>query len=67
MSGLCNLLLQQFLFFNIQTLPNDCSYMEDVHLLFCAHLINISTFLRILNLDTFFHPKGVGVSGLCNL
>ena len=39
--SLCNLLLQQFSFLYVQTLPNDCSYIEDVHLLFCAHLINI--------------------------
>ena len=37
--SLCNLLLQKFSFLFIQTLQNDCSYIEDVHLLFCAHFI----------------------------
>ena len=44
MSGLCKLYLLQFSFLYIQTLPNDWSYIEDVHLLFCAHLINIFLF-----------------------
>ena len=35
------------------TLHNDFSYIEDVHLLFCALLINIFTVLRVLNLDIF--------------
>ena len=38
-SGLCNLQLNQFLFLYIQTLHNDCSHIEDVHLIFCAHLV----------------------------
>ena len=38
--SLCNLSLQKFLFFFIQTLPNDYSHIEDVHLLFCARFIN---------------------------
>ena len=37
----------QFSFFNIQTLHYDWSYIEQVHLLFCAHLIHI---FRILGL-----------------
>ena len=41
--------------------------MEDVHNPFCLHLINICHILRVLNLEIFFHPKCVGVSGLCNL
>ena len=36
-SGLCNLQLQQFSFLYIKNF--DCSHIEDVHLLFCAHLI----------------------------
>ena len=44
-SGLCNLLLQKLSFFYIQILHNDCSHIEDVHLLFWAHLINISYFV----------------------
>ena len=40
-SGLCNLKLQNFSFHDIQTLHDNCSHIEDVHLLFCAYLINI--------------------------
>ena len=36
--------LRPFSFLYNQTLPFDCSYIEDVHLLFCAHLINIFSF-----------------------
>ena len=52
---------------NIQTLCNDCLDIDDVHLPFCAHLINIFLFLGLLNLDIFSHPKCLGVSCLCNL
>ena len=38
-SGLCNMLLQQFSLLYIQSLHNDCSYIEDVHHLFCAHFM----------------------------
>ena len=40
--------------------------LKYVHLLFRAHLINIFTFLRVLNLGIFSRLKWVGVSGLCN-
>ena len=59
--------------FNIQTLHNGYSYIEDVHLLFCAHLINIFSFFRfshflgLLNLDILSIRNASGVSGLCNL
>ena len=53
-------LILQFSFLNIQTLHNDCSYIEHVHLLFCAHLINIFLFLGLFNLDIFFHRKCLG-------
>ena len=43
-SVLCNLFLQQLSFLHIQTLHNDCLYIEDVHLLVCVHLINIFVF-----------------------
>ena len=43
MPSLCNLLLQKFSFFFIQTLPNDCLHIEDVHLLFCASFIVFSS------------------------
>ena len=52
--SLCNLLLQKFSFFFIQTLPNDCSHIEDVHLLFCARFINFFSFLRGVELRHFF-------------
>ena len=37
--SLCNLKLQQYSILYIQTLHNDCSHIEDVHLLFCACFI----------------------------
>ena len=52
--SLCNLKLQQYSFLYIQTLHNDCSHIEDVHLLFCAHLINIFSFLTSVELRHFF-------------
>ena len=50
---ICN--SQQFSFLYVQTLPNDCSYIEDVHLLLCAHLINIFSFFTGVELRHFFH------------
>ena len=58
--SLCNLLLQNFLFFYIQTLPNDCSHIEDVHLLFCARFIIFFSFLRGVELRHFFHQQCLG-------
>ena len=55
--SLCNLLLQKFSFFFIQTLPNDCTYIEDVHLLFCARFIIFCTFLMGVELRHFFNPQ----------
>ena len=40
-----------FSFLNVQTLHNEYSYIEHLHRLFCAHLINI--FLGLLNLDIY--------------
>ena len=54
-------------FLNIQTLHNDYSYIEHVHLLFCAHLINIFLFFRSVELRYFVHTNAKGVSGLYNL
>ena len=51
--SLCNLKLQQYSILYIQTLHNDCSHVEDVHLLFCACFIILFTFWRVLNLDIF--------------
>ena len=58
--SLCNLQLQQFSFLYVQTLPNDCSHIEDVHLLFCAHLINIFSFFTGVELRHIFFPKCIG-------
>ena len=44
-----------FLF--IQALHNDCSHIEDMHLLFCAHFMNIFSFLRGVELYKFFRSK----------
>ena len=65
--GLCNLLLKHFSFLYIQTLHNDCSHIEDVHLLFCAHLIIFSQFLTGVELRIVFTSKWLGVYSLCNL
>ena len=58
-SGLCNMQLQEFSFLSIQTLYNDCSYIEHVPLIFCAKLINIFLF-RAVELKHFIHPKCLG-------
>ena len=39
--------------FSIFKLHTDCSHIEDVHLLFCAHLINIFSFFESVELDIF--------------
>ena len=41
-------------------LYNDCLYIEHVHLLFCAHLLNIFLFYRAVGLRHFIHPKCLG-------
>ena len=46
-----------FSFLNIQTLHNDYSYIEHVHLIFCAHLINIFLVL--------YPPQTLFVVGVC--
>ena len=50
---LCNLLLQRFSFLYIQALYNDCSHIEDMHLLFCTHFMNISFIFRGVERDIF--------------
>ena len=45
--SLCDLLLQQFSFLYIQTLRNDCSHIEDMHLLFSNVLLQQFSFLYI--------------------
>ena len=39
--SLSNLKRQQYSYFYIQTLYKDCSHIEDAHLLFYAHFMNI--------------------------
>ena len=55
--SLCNLQLQKFSFLSIKTLHNDCSHIEDEHLLFCAHFMNIFSFLRGVELRYLFIQK----------
>ena len=62
--SLCNLKLQQYSFLYILTLHNDCSHIEDVHLAFCAHLINIFSFLTGVELRHFL--RGCLVCVICN-
>ena len=45
--------IQKFSFLFIQFLHNDCSHIEDVHLLFCAHF------------TTFYTPQHFSVGVLC--
>ena len=42
--------------FSFETLPYDCSHIENVHLLFCARFIFFS-FLRGVDLRHYYHPK----------
>ena len=41
-------------------LPNDCSHIEDAHLLFCACFIVFFSFLRGVELRHFFQPQCIG-------
>ena len=69
MPSLCNLYLQQYSLLYIQALHDDCSHIEDVHLLFCAHLINIFLFLTGVELRHFFPSemlRGCLVCVICN-
>ena len=52
--SLCYPLLQKFPFLLIQTLPNDCSHIDDVHLLYCARFINLFLFLTVVEPRHFF-------------
>ena len=63
MTSLCNLQFQKF----IQTLHNDGSHIEDVHLLFCAHFMNIFSIFRGVELRDFTSKNAKMASGLCNL
>ena len=66
--NLCNLYLQKFLFLFIQTLPNNCLHMEDVHLLFCARFTIFFLFLRGVELGHFPSKilRGCLVCVICN-
>ena len=45
------MIINTFSLLYVQNLYNDCSHIEDVHLLFCANLINVFIFsLRIVEL-----------------
>ena len=55
---ICN--YRSFHSFFIQTLHNGCSHIEDTHVLFCAHLINVFSFLTGVGLRHLFHQKYVG-------
>ena len=67
MPSLCNLFLQQYSLHYLQTLHNDCSHIEDMHLPFSAHLINMFAFLTGVELRQFLLPSCLGVLSLCNL
>ena len=62
----CNYMYKRFHSFFL-TLRNGCLHVEDTQVLFCAHLINVFSFLRMLDLDIIFNQKYVGVSVVCNL
>ena len=57
MPSLCNLKLQKFSFNFIQTLLNGCPHIEDVHLLFCAHFMNIFFHLEDVELRHFSNQR----------
>ena len=63
---ICN--SQQSSFLYIQTLHNDCSHIEDVHLLFCARFINIFAILTDVELRHFPSKmlRGFLVCVICN-
>ena len=61
MTSLCNLQFQKL----IQTLHNDGSHIEDVHLLFCAHFMNIFRFFRGVELRHFLRPKMLRLCLVC--
>ena len=52
----------------ILTLNNNCSHIENVHLLFCTYLMILYSSLGLLNLDSFFRKmlRGCLVCVICN-
>ena len=57
---ICN---PKFSFHYIQTMYNNCSHIEDVHLLFHAHFMNIFLFWGVLNLDIIASTPPLGRLG----
>ena len=62
---ICN--SKHFSFICIQTLYNDCPYIENVQLPFCGHLIDVFEFLRGVELRHFTIRNAYEVFGLCDL
>ena len=56
MSSLCNV-CNRFHHFYVQTLPYNCSHIEDVQLLFCEQLINIYRLSEAVPMRPFFEQK----------
>ena len=56
----CVICTPKLTYLNIQTLHDDYTYIEHVHLLFCAHLINIFLLFRSVELRYYIHPKYLG-------
>ena len=54
--------LKKFFFLFIQNLHNYRSHIEDVHILFCAHFMNIYLFLRGIELSS---TNAKMVPGMC--
>ena len=47
MPSLCTIKLQKFSLLYIKPLYNDCSHIENVHLPFCEHFMNMFSFFFI--------------------
>ena len=62
---ICN--SQQFSISYIQTLYNECSHNEDVHLLFCAHLIIFYYIFGSAEHRLYYVYTTFGMLTLCNL
>ena len=57
--SLCNLKLQKSSCPFIQTLHNGCPHIEDAHLLFYAHFMNVFSFWRDVKLRRFCDQKSL--------
>ena len=72
MSGLCLVCVicnynSFYSFIFLKTLHNDCLHIEDVHFLFCAHLIISYYTFRIAALRYYYVYTTFGLLILCNL